>query len=51
MFAVAKGDITVLDILIKAGIDLNQCSSEGVSPLMLAASQVRAEQRQSHLSL
>ena len=40
MFAVAKGDLDVLNILIKAGIDLNLCSNVGVSPLMTAAAQV-----------
>jgi ankyrin repeat protein len=45
MFAVAKGDLNVLNILIKAGIDLNLCSAEGVSPLMTAAAQVHSQEK------
>lgn len=40
MFAVAKGDLAILNILIAAKINLNQLNNEGVSPLMTAAAQV-----------
>jgi ankyrin repeat protein len=40
MFAVVNGDLAVLQFLIERGIDLNNGDVNGVTPLMLAASQV-----------
>jgi ankyrin repeat protein len=40
MMAVARGDMTTLQRLIDLGIDLNQANNEGITPVMLAASQV-----------
>lgn len=40
MFAVAQGDLNTLNILIEEGIDLNIPNSDGMTPLMKAASQV-----------
>ena len=40
MFAVAKGDLAILNVLIKEGINLNQNTHEGMTPLMAAAAQV-----------
>ena len=40
MFAVAQGDLSTLNILIEEGIDLNIANSDGITPLMKAASQV-----------
>ena len=40
MFAAARGNINVMKILIDAGIDLDLCDDDGISPLMMAAAQV-----------
>jgi ankyrin repeat protein len=40
MFTVISGDITMLRHLIEKGIDLNNPENNGVTPLMMAASQV-----------
>lgn len=39
-FAVAMGDIEILEFLIENDIDLNIANNEGITPLMLAAMQV-----------
>ena len=39
MFTVVNGDLRTLQFLIEKGIDLNNADNNGVTPLMLAASQ------------
>jgi ankyrin repeat protein len=40
MFTVISGDIVMLRHLIEKGIDLNNPENNGITPLMMAASQV-----------
>jgi len=41
MFAVAGGHIDALRALLEAGVDVNQATNDGVTPLMLASLQVQ----------
>jgi len=40
MFTVVNGDMRTLSFLIEKGIDLNNAENNGITPLMMAASQV-----------